>query len=353
MILKSFVRFINENLEGEGEGEELVKIKCSTKFINFLTPLKAEYKVARILLQLVEGVQKKYLIEKPADYLDVVLTSDNLGYISYLKYKNLDEIDKWNSPKRIAQKATKALREFYKKDFIESELTNVDFEKFFNKVSSETSDTKVVEFRGTEVLRAYNYTKELSLKFSSSCANFYQAEINRSNFPEPSLEWYDVYIKNPENFGVVVVIKNGEIMGRRSFQQGTNLITSNKFKKGDYATIYGNYYGVSGGYVNAIDDYLVKKYNAIPMEYSGFAIQMETRFAHYPPFDSLYVCFQYNVLTDNKINAINGLNKEYGISNADFFSAYKASCPTEFVKKREAEEAEGKTYKKLLEPTSV
>jgi hypothetical protein len=351
MILKSFIRFINENIEGEGE--EFVNIQCSNNFITFLTPLRTEYKVARVLLQLNEGIQKKYLIEKPANYLDMILSGNQIGYISYLKYKNLDETDKWYSRKRIAQKATKALREFYKQDYLESELTNVDFENFFNKVSSITAEAEVIEFRGTDVLRAYNYAKELSLKFSSSCANFYQAEINRSSFPEPKLEWYDVYIKNPKNFGVVVVIENGEIMGRKSFQQGINLVTADRFKKGKFATIHGIYYGVSGKYNNMIDSYLEKKYDSSPMGSGGFAIQMETRFALYPPFDSMYVCFKYNIITESRTIAVNKLDKEYKIDDANFQAAYKATCPKEFIKERLEEEAEGKTYKKLLDIPEV
>lgn len=342
MSIKSYKKFLLEKVQYR---DNMAYFRCTTNFMYILQPLINSSKVAKILMDLAAPIHRENLIENPADFLDIVFTDENYGYISYLKEKySNDLVNSWTSPKRIAQKATKALKEFYKPEYIEKHLTNADFELFFNLINAQKDSLKIVEFRGEDVLRAYNYTHELVKSgFGSSCANFNQKEINGSFSKEPKKEHFDVYIKNPENFGVAVLMEKDAIIGRISFQQGPNLLTTETYKKGEIGTVMNTYHGVSGPSHIKIINYLKDKYNAKPRGF-GFAINMETRFAQYPPFDSMYVCFQHNILTDGVNTQIrNQLCKEYNVSTMIFNSTYGAECPKKLVEQRILEETPQKT----------
>lgn len=187
--------------------------------------------------------------------------------------------------------------------FLASEIKQTDIESFSNKLAAlKSTGVKIEEFRGEDVLRGYNYKKEFNTSFGHSCANFNQKDLG-GNYREPWVDEYDVYVKNPENCGVCVVWDDGKIVARRSFQQGIQVCDSGEWKKGEHHTVWGNFYGIGGTrgkYDVMITDYLKKKYNAVQKS-SGpgyLCIQMETRWKNYPAFDSMYVDFDHNLLSD-------------------------------------------------------
>jgi hypothetical protein len=356
--IKGFLQFIKEALEDQRpvadpytalDPEEVVKFHYSSEFINTLFKLQDEYKVAELFLKIRFGVQRKNLVRAPADYFDI----NDEGIVSFLKPRNFNEPDLWNNNRRISVKINKALREVFNETYINHFIKQTDIDAILNKLASMAEGkAKVVELRGEEILRAYNYTKEVIANFGYTCANFYQNENRFGGHSEPKLDEYDVYVKNPENCGAVVVIEEGKIVGRRSFQQGPNVIDTNYYKKDKIGTIWGNYYGLGGTgskYDNMIKNYLKEKYNADQMRtHKGFIINLETRFKRYCPFDSMYVDFKNNLLADDPYNYTRQLD-EAGYKNLKWEGTYHAHCPDNLVQQRLKEESE---KNKVIEPTN-
>ena len=337
--MKSFLRFVNENLNDPTEikadvPDEIVKFHLSDKFYKMITPLKNEYKVAELLFNLKEGVKRSILSKDPVDYLDM----DEDGYISFLKSRYFTEPDLWTSTRRIKMKFTKVLKDIYNEPYINTYIKPTDIEAFTHKlISLKDKGCRIEEYRGMEILRAYNYKKELTKDFSYSCANFYQSENNFGKYTEPKVSEFDIYTKNPEQCGVVVVWDDGVIKCRRSFQQGIQVCDSGSYKKGEFHTVWGSRYGVGGKYDIMMTDYLKKKYpNATQMHTgpnnSAICISLETRFTYYCPFDSMSICFEHNLLSDNP----SFLTSPY--KNYNWTGSYHASCPMNLVKKRISEE---------------
>jgi len=299
-MIKNFIRFVKENLVADNNdwaAQDVVTFHVSDKLFNTMSSID-DSKVAKLLSSLKYGVKKENLVADPVDYLDI----DKDFNVSFLKSRFFIEIDKWNNTRRVSTKPTKILRDIYNEDFLNSNIKQTDIEVFSNKLASikaKSSGTVVEEFRGENVLRGYNYKKEFNKDFGNSCANFHQDMLN-GDYEEPWVDNYDVYIKNPKNCGVVVVWDNGKIVARRSFQQGEQVCDAGKFKKGEFVTVMGNYYGMGGSYSKysqLIDDYLKKKYNALDMySANGFCIHMETRWKNYPAFDFMYVNFDHQLL---------------------------------------------------------
>jgi len=345
--IRKFLQFLNEGLDQDVkpvyvrpepvaiDPEEVVNFHISEKLKKLISSMKDSYKVAELLSKLEGGVTRKYLAKDPVNYLDI----DDEGNISFLKSRYFDESpDKWSSTRRVKMKATKVLKEIFNEQYINTNIKQTDIEAFVNKLASvKDTSCRVEEFRGMDSLRAYNYKKELSKNFGYSCANFHQAENSFGKYTEPKVSEFDIYTKNPEQCGVVVVWDNGVIMARRSFQQGIQVCDSKLWKKGEFHTVWGNYYGVSGKYDVMMLDYLRKKYpNAVVKQggpnYSGLCISLETRFTYYCPFDSMYVNFEHNLLTDNP----SSLPSPY--CNYSWVNTYHAFCPKKYVKERLEEE---------------
>jgi len=332
MIIKNFIDFIKENIEEQQIiPEEKVFFSLSPKFVKFLINFDG-YKVADLYKHLPAGVQRKYLVKDPVDYLDI----DKDNNVSFLKSRYFSEDNKWESTRRQKMKITKVIKDIYNESYLNINLKQTDIESFSNKLSSFLKPTEILELRGNDVLRAYNYKREIDqMSFGFTCANFGQKEPGGSRYDEPSVNWFDIYTKNPENIGVVIIIDKGKIVGRRNFQQGIQLIDNGIYKKGEFYTVYGNYYGengVDGKYDIVIVEYLKNKYNAIlkATKGGGFKIKLkETRFEQYCPFDSMFVNFKTNELSDIHFT---------GSSNT-----YKARCPIELVKQRISEESSKKS----------
>jgi hypothetical protein len=343
-MIKKYLQFLNEQevvIPGlpEKDPNELVKFQISQKFEKLLNPLKSDYKIAEFYLKLKDGVQRINLSKDPPNYLDV----DNEGNLSYLKSRYWGEGDPWTSTRRIKMKITKALKDFYAETYINNYIKQTDVESFVNKwaIVAKPNAITAEEFRGVEVMRAYNYKKELTPNFGYSCANFHQAESEFGKYSETRVSEFDIYTKNPEQIGAVVAWENGRIMGRRSIQQGVQVCDSGSYKKGEFHTVWGNYYGVGGSggkYDKVITDYIKSKWsNATKMQCSpdgrsAICISLETRFTYYCPFDSMYVNFEHNLMTDIS----RYLPAPYG--NYEWVDTYHAFCPKELVRKRIKEE---------------
>jgi hypothetical protein len=218
-MIKGYKQFLNELVQTDNP--DVVKFHLSDKLVKFLTPLRKEYKVADLVLKLNEGVNKADLIADPADFFE---KEDDGDYLTYLKSRYFGEPDVWTTRRRIKQKITKVLKEVYNENYLKANVKDSDFESYFAQLAAIKAAAKgglqVLEWRGKDLLRAYNYTEECVKGFGYTCANFHQNKYNFGGHAEPRLEEYDVYVKNPENCGVVVVMENGKVMYRRSFQQG-------------------------------------------------------------------------------------------------------------------------------------
>lgn len=341
-----FSQFLNrlneelQKLEPAGaepiDPEEHFDFHVSKKLLDVLSSLKGEYKVAELLWNMTTGPQRKDLVKDPPDYFDV----ETDGTISFLKSRYFPEGDVWANRRRQKVAAKKAHREIYNDAYINRYIKETDVAAFSTKWGILYAEKlpDVVELRGKDILRAYNYTEECDKRFGYTCANFFQNKNNWGGHAEPKLNEYDIYVKNPENCGAVVVIENGKIMARRSFQQGIQVQNKGDYKKGEFYTVWGNAYGVGGSggkYDSLITSYLKKKYNANEMcDYhrgGSFIISLETRFKNYCPFDSMCVCFELNLLSDGCPN-ING-------KRVNWHGTYHAHCPDALVQQRKNEEA--------------
>jgi len=304
--IKKFLQFVNEVIVAppvavQINPEERFNFHLTDKFLATMKPLSTEYKVAEMYFTLKDGVKRKYLVRDPVDYIDI----DNEGNISFLKSRYFSEDNPFKSQRRVKMKATKVLKEIYDQVYINTAIKQTDIEAFANKLATlKDRSAKVEEFRGEDVLRGYNYKGEFNVGFGHSCANFKQKELN-GGYREPLVDEYDVYAKNPENCGVVVVWDDGKIVARRSFQQGIQVCDSGDWKKGEFHTVWGNQYGIGGSggkYDVMIRDYLKEKYNAVEHNNvpgnGALCIHIETRWKNYPAFDCMYVDFEHNLLTD-------------------------------------------------------
>ena len=312
------------------EGKGIVTFELSSKLMELLTPLKDNYIMAKLLLKLKSGVPSSDLVRDPSNYFDV----DSEGNISFLKPRYFTEVNKWANTRRQKTKATKVLKEIYNDVFVASNVKQTDIESFVNKWTTVFQPSfEIQELRGTDLLRAYNYTEECIPSFGYTCANFHQRKNSFGGHAEPTLAEFDIYTKNPDNCGVVVIIEGGKIIARMSFQQGIQFLDCKNRKKGDFVTVWGNFYGLHGrgGKLHLVlQDYIKKKYpGACPMGNTGFCIHLETRFSKFCPFDSMLVNFKDNLLSDS-----------YDVigSHGDWNGTYHACCPSDLVAKRKKEE---------------
>jgi hypothetical protein len=346
-----------EELDVENIPSENFVFHISSKLLKFLEPLKNEYKIAKLLYELdiktqIEyfkrnGVPKNILVQDPIDYLDI----DNEGNISFLKSRYFSEENKWENSRRVKTKITRILKEIYNQDFLREQIKETDVEAISIKMSTlKNTEAFVEEYRGMEILRAFNYKNELNeLNFGQSCANFHQGSGNFGGFTEPKVSEFEIYTKNPEQCGVVVVWENGKIQGRLTFQQGIQVCDSVDYKKGEHHTVWGNYYGVGGKYNVMLTDYIKKKWPNATMKSSGrngsgMCISLETRFIYYCPFDTMYVDFQHNLLTDS----YRYLKEPY--NSYKWVNTYHAFCPKELVLERMKEEKNFNTHLITKEP---
>lgn len=329
MRMKSYYNYIKESVDDEkkpdnftSEKNEIKKFHLSEELINQLKRIEFT-PIAKGFLSLSNGVYLKYLIPEPIDYLKY----EKDGNISYLKPQYFSEEDPWNSKRRINGKPTRILKDIYNEETL-ARRKQTDIEQFANLWSDLNVEIDIRVLRGNDILRAYNYTKEIDKnKFGFTCANFGQT----GEYPEPEVSDFDIYTKNPENIGTAVLISEGRIVGRITFAEGTQLPLPDRYSNeltGKHRICYGNYYGQKkgGSYETILKKFLESKGGfKMATSHIPFLIKLNTRFRKYCPFDSMYVNFESNLLSDKLLDGYKGR----------WYATYKANCPHNLIGKKD------------------
>lgn len=220
------------------------KIKISTILINILQKI-VNNQYSKLFLSL-PSIDNNFLIDNHPDYLDV----DKNGNISYLESKYIVE-NEYNENyfldvRRQKIKVTRILFKIIKPEYIN--ITQPEIERFSNiwKLTFD-DEIDVIELKGDDILRAYNFTNEV--KFGGgSCALYPYCG---------SKERFDILTKN-DNFSAYVAIDKTGIIGRRLSVGGIQTETFGMFKKGEYYKILNNFYGKGGN--NSLADLSIREY---------------------------------------------------------------------------------------------
>lgn len=314
--------------------KSVVEIKISNSLKNRLSQIND--KVSKFILGnlnvCASNIKKNY-----PNYLD--FDGNLVTYINSnkeTKFKNL-----WGSNTRQSTKAVRILRKIYKNEFIDKKLTQRDIEIFVSNWNASLDNiSKVVVYKGWDILKAFNFNGMIDLKnFQTSCANFKQDEarkLGKSSWTEPMIKWFYFYIYN-ENISTAVVIENGIIKARSVIFEGQQIEDHGDWKMGETYTILNNIYSEGQekyksllldwakerGYyykISSIRDLKNDKLMNGAFKLKGFKFHYKT----YCPVDSLYVNL-YNY-TGNNTSAEKG---EYHLTNCqynnDYVSLYKFS----------------------------
>jgi len=295
-MIKSYYEFINEN-----KTDNIVKI--STKLRKILQSMNNKFAMA--ILKTTYNVDE--LRDNYADNIDI----EEDGMLSYdFKLKKSGNRSKIK-PSKILTKIVLDPKDYLFKNGV----TQKDIELFMNKWKSLSSDNvKVDIWKGEKILDAFNYTNMIDLKrFSMSCANF-----NCNNgYPEPVKSDYDIYVKNPKNISVGVVMEDDMIRGRRIIVEGKQYETNGDFKKGTHYTILNPFYG-DGGEGSIHDqillNYIKKNKENVILNTYGDKIKLvdnepingifitklqKTKFPRYAAFDKFYVNFKEDLIASS------------------------------------------------------
>lgn len=289
--MKNYKRFINENIQQ-------TYVHISDKLKDILN--KMDNKFAKLILKTEHdnnGLRNTF-----ADYLDY-----KDGMFTYLF--NTSEIsgDPYTQRGRSTIKPTKILTKIVIKpsDYLsDNSITQRDIELFSNDIKPKTD--KIEEWKGEDILKAFNYTGLLRKQFSSSCANFDQARLTNNNWTEPIKEHYDVYVENPDNISVLVVLNSeGNVTGRRMLFKGEQFEDSGKHKKGEHVGIGSNFYGEGGNGSKSdtiitkwLTDHGYKSFSNYNNNDGNIMIQLKNyKYPQFPPFDSFYINLENGVLS--------------------------------------------------------
>jgi len=286
--MKNYKRFINESVEQK-------YIHISDKLLDILN--KMDNKFAKLILKTQSdntGFRNSF-----ADNLDY----DEDGNISFYLNKNgIVDTSRLNKikPTKIFSKIVIDQAKYLN----DNGVTQRDIELFSNDIKPKTDE--LVEWKGEDILKAYNYTGLLRRQFSKSCANFDQARLTGGEWYEPKKEWYDVYVENPDNISVLVVLNTeGNVVGRRMLFKGEQFEDSSTFKKGEHVGIGGNYYG-EGGYGSKYDVIITKwlsdnGYKSFDnRNYNDGNIMLQLKkykYPEFPPFDNFYINIDNGVIS--------------------------------------------------------
>jgi len=314
-VRKNLLRLIND---------DKIRIFLSNELVGLLKKMK-DCKLAELYLSLLNGVDKEYVKDDYVDFLDI----ENDKTISFLKKKWwAEEAAKMFSKRRDKQRINRVIKLILKDDYVDSIIKQTDVELFMNTLNAIFKPCEVLELRGEDMLRAFNFTNELDLrKFSASCANYTGGKKNTENFK--------IYTDNPKNMAAIVTYEFGKITGRRTIQQGPVTRSPNEEDIGKIYTFIGNFYGENGGgskYDLAILKYIKEKYpfSGMSTEKRGITILIEnTRFPHYPPFDDMRVNFK-----TNEMGCVGG---------EEWRDAYGARCPEKYLTNKDVSKDYGET----------
>jgi len=306
-MITKYLTFINES--------QTNNIKISKKLLDLLN--ECDNPICKLLLDIRKN--KKYLKDNYPSIIDI---NDNYTQLKYSydgsSYNNI--------------KISKLFRLFKNVEEVKKNynITQSTIEKFIGFLKSKISDYVVEVWKEEKILDAFNYNNNIDIKkFGTSCANFHD---RKNGYVEPLKSWFDVYVKNPKNIKVLVVVdkNNKKVKARRIIIEGKQIIDSGDFKKGNYYTMLSNYYGEGDSKYdimlktyaknNLKGEIVLNTFSTIRFLKNNhlvngvFVIKLkETKFKHYPPFDNMYVDFDKNVLT----------SKGY-LNNYVLHQAYKA-----------------------------
>lgn len=235
--------------------------------------------------------------------------------VTYLN-SNKETENPWNCDTRQGTKAVKVLRKIFKNEYISQNLEQRDIENFVSSWNaSGDKSSKVVVYKGWDILKAFNFTGMLNMKkFQASCANFKQSiarKLGKTSWDEPMIKWFYFYIYN-ENISTAVVIENGTIKARSVIFEGEQVGDSGDFKKGQTYTILNNIYSEGEekykfilkewakerGYlfkISSVEDLKTKKNLNGYLKLSGFKLHYKT----YPPVDSIWGNIEKGYITND------------------------------------------------------
>jgi len=250
--------------------------------------------IARVFLSL-KHIDKNNIVDNPINFLDV----DDRGNLTYLPNRYYDaNQDPFTAPRRQMLKLNRLLLKIITKDYYDRTIFPKDIEIFLNKwrlMFDDSYNIRILE--GDDILTAYT-TENLSKGWTaSSCANFSK---------KPPIGEFNVYTENSENIKCLVVYHKGKIHGRRMLFTGIQTETHGKFKKGQVYTLLNYMYG-EGGRKSKVDQLMIRwaKDNDAELidnrsSVNIFRIKIKnTCYAIYPPWDSMFVNFDTNEISDS------------------------------------------------------
>lgn len=257
-------------------------------------------KVPNFIIKLNEGVDKKNLSKNFPDFLD--FDGNLITYINSNTIERNDIKDPWTNTTRQSTKAVRVIRRILTNEYVSENLTEQEIEKFVADWTASLENTAtIVEYRGMDILKAFNYSNELSSKFQTSCANFNHP---KNGYDEPKIKWFYFYIYNP-NISCVVIRENGVIKGRSVIFKGIQESDNGDYKKGvEYTYMNGSYTEGDSKYKSMLKlwgkerGYIMDNYDLAKDKYLNgtLIIPMKTHYKTYPPVDNIYVNTEKNLL---------------------------------------------------------
>lgn len=250
-------------------------------------------KVSKLIIKLSEGVDMENLSKNFPNFLD--FDGNLITYINSNSVEKNNIKDPWVNTTRQSTKAVRVIRRILTKEYVLENLTEQDIETFVANWSASLQNTAtIIEYRGWDILKAFNYNKELSNKFQTSCANFNNP---KNGYDEPMIKWFYFYIYNP-NVSCAVIRENGIIKGRSVIFRGIQESDSGDYKKGvEYTYMNGLYTEGNSKYQSMLKiwgkerGYIMENLNLSNNKYmSGtLIIPIKTHYKTYPPVDNIYV----------------------------------------------------------------
>lgn len=304
--------------------EKEIKIQISDLLVQRLQSL-GNNKVAKMILEMSKGLTESQLRSLPncPNYLD--FKDNNITFINESAIKRNNVTNPWDNNSRQSTPAVRIIRRILSAKYVDSKLKNTDIENFvYEWNASLDKSTTIKVLRGWDVLKAFNYHKDITPQFGRSCANFNQKD---NGYDEPMIKWFYFYIYNPENISVVTVWNKGKLKARSVMFEGIQLKDSGKYKKGEHYNFLNLMYGEGDGKWKAMikqwateNGYIFGNRDLKADENMGgyYYFNVKTHYKTYPPVDSQYVNVKEDILT-------NSSNEYYSVGGRDkgWKEAYK------------------------------
>lgn len=258
-------------------------------------------KVSNFILEISNGISDDLLNNNYPDFLE--FDGNLVTYINSNTVKKNNIQNPWTTNTRQSSKMVKVLRRIIKTDYFNKKLNDVDVEVFVaNWNASLDNSCTISEYKGWDILKAFNFNGDISPKFSFSCANFKQPEGN--GYDEPKIKWFYFYIYNP-NVSVAVLKENGVIKGRSVIFTGEQQIDSCDFKKGETYTYMNGLYSEGDTKYQSILKNWGKERGYFHRntrlsdgkDFKGsLVIPIKTKYKTYPPVDNVLIDTEKDLL---------------------------------------------------------